>query len=104
MIRLIKSSFYKEKEAKKKLVRFILSAKQLSLDSECHKFEKNFAKFQGRKYCVFFNSGSSANLALTQSLLNLGVLQKNDLVCFSALTWATNVMPLIQLGLKQIPI
>ena len=33
-------------EAKKKLVRFILSAKQLSLDSECHKFEKNFAKFK----------------------------------------------------------
>ena len=104
MIKLIKSTFYKEQDTKVQLTKFISSAKQLSFGSECEKFEKNFAKYQGRKYCVFLNSGSSANLALTQSLLNLGLLQKNDLVGFSALTWATNVMPLIQLGLKPIPI
>src|SRR3989344_547550 len=104
MIKLIKSTFYKEQDTKAQLTKFISSAKQLSFGSECEKFEKNFAKYQGRKYCVFLNSGSSANLALTQSLLNLGLLQKNDLVGFSALTWATNVMPLIQLGLKSIPI
>src|SRR3989344_8572846 len=104
MIKLIKSTFYKEQDTKAQLTKFISSAKQLSFGSECEKFEKNFAKYQGRKYCVFLNSGSSANLALTQSLLNLGLLQKNDLVGFSALTWATNVMPLIQLGLKPIPI
>ena len=104
MIKLIKSTFYEEQDTKAQLIKFIESTKQLSFGPECDKFEKNFAKYQGRKYCVFFNSGSSANLALTQSLLNLGVLQKNDLVGFSALTWATNVMPLIQLGLKPIPI
>lgn len=104
MIKLIKSTFYKEEETRADLIKFIRSVKQLSFGPECEKFEKNFAKYQGRKYCVFFNSGSSANLALTQSLLNLGVLQKMDLTGFSALTWATNVMPLIQLGLKPIPI
>ncbi len=51
-----------------------------------------------------FNSGSSANLALIQSLMNLGRLKKGDTVGFSALTWPTNVMPLIQLGLKPVPI
>ncbi len=68
MIKLIKSTFYKEKETKEKLVKFILSAKQLSIGNECRKFEENFAKWQGRKYCVLVNSGSSANLAIVQSL------------------------------------
>lgn len=104
MIKLIKSTFYKEKATKIELNKFISSAKQLSFGPECSKFEKNFANYQGRKYCVFFNSGSSANLALIQSLLNLDLLAKKDSVGFSALTWATNVMPLTQLGLKPIPI
>ncbi|MBI3335772.1 MAG: DegT/DnrJ/EryC1/StrS family aminotransferase [Candidatus Portnoybacteria bacterium] len=104
MIKLIKSTFYNEKRVKAELTEFIRSAKQLSFGPECEKFERDFAAYQGRKYCVFLNSGSSANLALIQSLLNLGRLSRNDAVGFSALTWATNVMPLIQLGLKPIPI
>ena len=104
MIKLIKSTFYKEKETKKKLVKFIQIAKHLSFGPECEKFERNFAKFQGRKFCVFLNSGSSANLAIIQALVNLGMIKKGDAVGFSGITWSTNVMPLIQLGLKAIPI
>lgn len=104
MINLIKSTFYKEKETKKKLGRFIQSASILSINEECRKFEKRFAKYQGRKHCVFVNSGSSANLALIQALINIGKIKKNDKVGFSALTWSTNVMPIIQLGLQAIPI
>lgn len=104
MISLVKSTFYREKETKKKLAEFISKAKYLSFGSECQKFEENFAKFQGAKHCIFVNSGSSANLALVQALLNLGKLKKGDLVGFSALTWSTNVMPLIQLGLSAVPI
>lgn len=104
MIKLIKSTFYKEKDTKKKLCDFINKAEQLSFGSECEKFEKKFARWQGRKYCVFLNSGSSANLAIIQTLLNLGKINRGDLVGFSALTWSTNVMPLIQLGLTLVPI
>ena len=104
MIKLIKSTFYNEKQTKESLCKFISEAKQLSLGPECNKFEKSFAKWQGRKYCVFFNSGSSANLAIVQALLNLGIIKKNDLAGFSAITWATNPMPLIQLGLQAVPI
>lgn len=104
MINLIKSTFYKEEKTKKKLITFIAKARQLSFGAECEKFERNFAKYQGRKHCIFLNSGSSANLAIIQALLNLGWIKKGDRVGFSAITWSTNVMPLIQLGLKSIPI
>ncbi|MCL4386724.1 MAG: DegT/DnrJ/EryC1/StrS family aminotransferase [Cyanobacteria bacterium] len=104
MIPLIKSTFYNEKDTKKKLVGFIKKANKLSFGRECEKFEKKFAAWQGRKYCIFLNSGSSANLAIIQTLLNLGKIKKGDSIGFSALTWSTNVMPLIQLGLKAIPI
>jgi len=104
MIKLIKSTFYKEKETKKKLTKFITQTDQLSIGPECRKFEKRFANYQGRQHCLFVNSGSSANLAIVQALLNLGKIKKGDHIGFSAITWSTNVMPLIQLGLKAVPI
>ena len=76
----------------------------LSFGPECIKFEKSFAKWQGSKNCVFVNSGSSANLAIIQAMLNMGKITKGDKVGISTLTWSTNVMPLMQLGLKVVPI
>lgn len=104
MIKLIKSTFYNEKETTRDLVAFIKNAKQLSFGPQCNQFEKQFALWQGRKHCVMLNSGSSANLAIIQALLNLGKIKKGDKVAFSALTWSTNVMPLIQLGLEAVPV
>lgn len=104
MIKLIKSTFYREVETKKQLVTFLEGAKMLSFGTECIKFEEKFAKWQGRKHCVFVNSGSSANLAVVQAILNLGKVKVGDNVGVSALTWSTNVMPLIELGLHPIPI
>lgn len=104
MIPLIKSTFYNEPQTKKDLTKFIAKAEYLSFGKECQKFERKFARYQGRKNCVFVNSGSSANLALIQALLNLGKLKKGDAIGFSALTWSTNVMPAIQLGLEAVPI
>jgi len=104
MIKLIKSTFYHEGETKNKLVSFIKEADIMSFGPECLKFEENFAKWQGRKHCIFLNSGSSANLAIIQVLLNQGKLEHGDKVGVSTLTWSTNVMPLIQLGLHPVPI
>jgi CDP-6-deoxy-D-xylo-4-hexulose-3-dehydrase len=70
MIKLIKSSFYNEEQTKKELCEFIMDAKQVSYSHYCKEFEKKFAAWQGTKYCVFVNSGSSANLIMIQSLLN----------------------------------
>jgi len=104
MIRLIKSTFHNERETKKELLEFINDAEMLSFGPECQKFEEKFSKWQGRKHCVFLNSGSSANLAIVQALLNIHKIKHNDYVGFSALTWSTNAMPLIELGLRAIPI
>lgn len=104
MIKLIKSTFHNEQETAQKLASFVSKTKQLSFGPSCEQFEQEFAAYQGRKHCIMVNSGSSANLALIQALLNLGRLHPRDRVGFSAVTWSTNVMPLIQLGLSAIPI
>ncbi len=104
MIKLIKSSFYDEKKTKQALADFITNTDIFSMGKQCAEFEKRFVEKQGRKFAVYVNSGSSANLILIQALLNLGRLKKGDKVGFSALTWATNIMPLIQLGLVPVAI
>src|SRR5574341_1238174 len=103
-IKLMKSTFYSEKAIKQKLIDFLVNAKQVSMGEKCLEFENLFAEYQGRKYAILFNSGSSANLALIQSLLNLGLISKSQEMAFSALTWSTNLMPIIQLGLSPVPI
>jgi len=104
MIKLIKSSYYNEKHTSKLIGEFILQASQLSFGPQCEQFESSFSKYQQRSECIYLNSGSSANLAIIQAMLNLGYLKKGEKVGFSALTWSTNVMPIIQLGLEAVPI
>lgn len=104
MIPLMKHAFLSEHETKKALAEFILQADRLSMDKECAAFEKKFAQYQGRKEAVLFNSGGSANLAMLQALKNLGKLQEGDKVGFSALTWSTNTMPIIQMGLVPVAV
>ena len=103
-IKLVKSSFYNEQATKKALCAFIMKAEQFSIGAQCAQFEKKFCEWQERRYTSLFNTGSSANLALIQALLNLGRLKPGMKVGFSGVTWATNVMPLMQLGLNSIPV
>lgn len=100
----MKSTFYKEEETRKKLAEFVSGKSFLSLGEQCFEFEKKFAESQGKKYATLFNSGGSANLAILQTLKNLGYLKDGDKVGFSAITWSTNIMPIIQLGLQPISI
>jgi CDP-6-deoxy-D-xylo-4-hexulose-3-dehydrase len=104
MITLVKSTFYREAEVRQRLAEFVLRSDKLSMGAECESFERAFAAKQERRHCIMVNSGSSANLAVVQALLNLNRIARGALVGFSALTWSTNVMPLIQLGLRPVPI
>jgi len=104
MIPLMKNTFSNEYETRRALADFLMRAPKLSMDEQCFTFEADFARHQGSKHCTLFNSGGSANLALLQALRNLGRIQAGATVGFSALTWSTNVMPIIQMGLKPVPI
>ena len=104
MIPLMKSAFSHEREVREAMAQFVLSGNRLSMGQVCEAFEREFSEWQGRRYSVFVSSGSAANLSLVQALLNLGRIKRGDSVGFSALTWATNVMPLIQLGLEPVPV
>ncbi|MBC7388461.1 MAG: DegT/DnrJ/EryC1/StrS aminotransferase family protein [Opitutaceae bacterium] len=100
----MKNAFLNEFETKKALSEFIMQADKLSMDVKCAEFETAFALKQGRKEAVLFNSGGSANLCMLQALKNLGKLNDGDNIGFSALTWSTNTMPIIQMNMNPIAI
>lgn len=104
MIPLMKNTFLQEDATKRALADFILNSHRLSMGEQCIKFENQFAQWQGAKHGLLFNSGGSANLAMLQALKNLGKLKDGDKIGFSALTWSTNTMPIIQLGMEPIAI
>lgn len=104
-IPLMRYTFAHERETRAALLAWLASpdSAHLSMGQQCAQFEHSFAAWQGRKHAILFNSGSSANLAIWQSLRNQG-LRIDRRVGFSALTWSTNVMPLQQLGFRPYPI
>lgn len=100
----MKNAFIEEKATKKALADFVMDTNKFSMGDRCSDFEKKFAKQQKRKYAILFNSGGSANLAILQTLKNQGLLKSGDRIGFSAVTWSTNVMPIIQMGFVPVPI
>lgn len=67
----------------------------LSVGKLSAEFEQKIAEIFGRKYAVFVNSGSSANLLVTQ------LIPKGEVVT-PALTFATTLTPLLQCGLTPV--
>lgn len=85
----------------KDLSDWLLTNPRLTKGEKTVEFENAWSKWQGRKYSVFVNSGSSANLAMIYSLM-LSQRLKNKKIVVSAVSWVTTVAPVIQLGLDPI--
>ena len=66
----------------------------VTMGAKVKRFEQMWADYIGTKFAVMVNSGSSANL-LALSCLGL---QPGDEVITPALTWATTVFPIAQVG------
>ena len=66
------------------------------------RFEEEFARYMGVKYCLLTNSGSSANLlafmALTSPLLKERAIRRGDEVITVAAGFPTTISPMIQYG------
>jgi CDP-4-dehydro-6-deoxyglucose reductase, E1 len=65
------------------------------------KFEQAWSSWLGRRYSVFVNSGSSANLAMMYALQQSGRLRNNKVIA-PCVSWTTTISPLIQLGMEPI--
>lgn len=78
----------------------LLSA-QVTMGEKVKKFESLFAEYIGVKYAIMVNSGSSANLLALSVLTNPMLrnrIQPGDEIITPAVTWATTVYPIIQVG------
>ena len=88
----------------KEIVNLVDSALEfwLTTGKYSERFEKEFAKYLGVKYCSLTNSGSSANLlafmALTSYKLGDRRIKKGDEVITVAAGFPTTVAPIIQFG------
>jgi len=79
------------------LIKFLQKRSYLNQSRITKKFEMKFSKIIGKKYSIFVNSGSSANLLIAQTLLE-GKNLKNKTVVVPSVSWSTTVSPFVQLG------
>ena len=79
------------------LIQWLKKNEKLTKGKFSINFEKIFSKWLKKKYSIFVNSGSSANLLVAQSLLESGYL-KNKTIIAPAVSWITTVAPFLQLG------
>ena len=89
---------HKELEA----IQSVIDRDIFSMSDSVAQFEKDFAKFISRKYCVMVSSGSAANLIATAALFYTKnpMLKRGDEVIVPAVSWSTTYFPLHQYGLK----
>lgn len=89
------------KEHIDKLAEWLKTYPKLTKGEKTIEFEKKFAEYVCCKYAVFVNSGSSANLLVLQALKEKERLKNNKIVV-PAVSWITDISPVIQLGLDPI--
>lgn len=85
-----------------KLTEFIQTTNRFTQFSMVKAFEETWSKWQGCKYSVFVNSGSSANLVLISAMKELYQWECGDEIIVPAVTWVTNISPIQQLGLEPV--
>ena len=64
--------------------------------------EKKWSKWLGVDNSIFCNSGSSANLLMLWALVEANKINKNAKVVVPSAAWATDLSPVIQLGMTPI--
>ena len=91
-----------DKISKDRLINFIKKNTRFTQFTKVKEFEKKFSKWNGSRYSIFVNSGSSANLLIIQCSKEMYKWKNNDEVVVPAVTWPTTITPVIQSGLKPV--
>lgn len=77
------------------LSKWLLKGERLTKGELTLEFENKFSKYINRKYSLFVNSGSSANLLMLSALLQTNRLS-NKKAIVAGVSWSTTVAPFIQ--------
>jgi len=85
---------------KNNLIQFIKKSNKFTNGPKVIEFEKKWSKWLGVKYSTFVNSGASANLISINILKELNT-KKNEVI-LPAFTWSSDVVSVINAGLKPI--
>jgi CDP-4-dehydro-6-deoxyglucose reductase, E1 len=99
MIRLVKDTI--NNKDIDQLIQWLATYPKLTKGPLTEELEKKWSKWLGRKYSVFCNSGSSANLLMLCALKE-GNRMKNKKVIIPSVAWSTDLSPVMQLGLDPI--
>ena len=89
-------------EDRKSLVDFIQTSDRYTNGPKVKEFEKQWSEWLGVNHSLFVSSGSTANMLLLSAIKTRYNLKDGDKVLVPAMTWVTNIAPIIQLGLKPI--
>jgi len=83
------------------LIEWLKTNPKLTKGNLTVRFEDEWSKWLNRKYSVFLNSGSSANLAMIYSLL-ISKKLKNNKIILPTVSWVTTVTPAMHFGMEPI--
>ena len=84
------------------LIEWLKTYPRLTKGPETLELERDFSSWLGKKYSVFCNSGSSANLLMLSTLLQGDYYSRGAKVVVPTVCWSTDLMPVMQLGFEPI--
>lgn len=84
------------------LINFIKTTDRYTQFTKVRELEVAWSKWQGCKYSVFVNSGSSANLIILDLLKDVYKWSPGDEIIVPAVTWITDISSVLQFGLKPV--
>jgi CDP-6-deoxy-D-xylo-4-hexulose-3-dehydrase len=87
---------------KQQMIEFIKNTDRFTNGPMVKQFEKVWSDWLGIKYSLYVSNGSTANFLLVAAIKEKNNLKDGDKVLVPSMTWATNIGPIIQLGLEPI--
>ena len=85
-----------------RLIEWLKTYPRLTKGPITSEYEGKWSNYLGVDHSIFVNSGSSANLLMLSSLVESGLLKAGDSIVVPALSWSTDLAPVLQLGFKPI--
>jgi CDP-4-dehydro-6-deoxyglucose reductase, E1 len=85
-----------------RLIEWLKTYPRLTKGELTPKLEKKWSNWLDTDYSVFCNSGSSANLLMLWALVEAGRITRDSKIVVPSVAWATDLAPVIQLGMTPI--